>query len=497
MTSLLYWSVRQRQGSRPRMPWWVAAAVLAGLAMRGWVLRSRLGVLDGDEAYTGLEAAAIWRGRAPVVISGNAYGAVVESYLLAPWYGVIGHHAGLLKLLAVAMWAAACVLLVGLSRRWTGRGGFPAAALLWLTPGAVLVISTRLYVGYGLGLALAVGALWSLAAGDEAGASRRVAAASGAASAAAVYCHPMYIALVLPSVVATSWARRRDLRSWWLPAGGAAVAVGAPWLIWNVSNGFPSLEQPSGFRGTYVDRLEVFATQLMPRAFGLRSTIDGTWVLGRPAGLLIYAVIVAASITGAVIVARRHELGARRWRLLVSMVAVFPIMALFQPLIFADDGRYAIISLPLVALAIATTVEWVGDHAPRGGLAAPAAAAAWVGLLSVPFLAEVAGRPVADPNRHAHLLAARLEADGYRYVAGSYWEVHQVEFFSDGAIRAAVVGTYPQRFPDRQREIGDAPPVDVAFVFAPFDEDPRLLFLPVEAYEREVVDGAIVYTPRA
>ena len=51
---------------------------------------------------------------------------------------------------------------------------------------------------------------------------------------------------------------------------------------------------------------------------------------------------------------RSHGAG---WLLPAVLVGVFPIMALFENLIFAIDGRYAIISFPFLVIAMAIGVD--------------------------------------------------------------------------------------------------------------------------------------------
>jgi len=89
----------------------VAAVAVAGLALRLWILRTPQGALNADESYTGLQAMEILRGDVPVVFEGQAYTAVLESYVFAPFVWLFGAPIVALKLLPSVLWAVAAVLV--------------------------------------------------------------------------------------------------------------------------------------------------------------------------------------------------------------------------------------------------------------------------------------------------------------------------------------------------------------------------------------------------
>ena len=126
------------------------------------ILRSSLGALNADEAYTGVQAFEILDGHLPVVIGGTVYTAVVESYVYVPIVALFGAHILLLKLVAVMFWAIAA--LDGVGDRFGGlagrRAGAIAGALVWITPGALLTVSTNAYESYGSGMATTVMAFY-------------------------------------------------------------------------------------------------------------------------------------------------------------------------------------------------------------------------------------------------------------------------------------------------------------------------------------------------
>ena len=109
----------------------VVVVGIFGLLMRLHLLRTPAGMLNADEAYTGLQSLAILRGDLPVVIRGAGYTAVLDSYFFAPFVWIFGAHVVPLKLLSSLWWsgAAVCMCLPSDSlavhgdcwrRRWCG-----------------------------------------------------------------------------------------------------------------------------------------------------------------------------------------------------------------------------------------------------------------------------------------------------------------------------------------------------------------------------------------
>jgi len=299
-------------------------------------------------------------------------------------------------------------------------------------------------------------------------------------------------------VAVAAVVHRRDWRRWWLPAIAGALVANAAFLLWNAINGWPSLTSQVYPPGTFIDRLRTFATGLLPRAFGLR-TFDGRWVFGKPLGLLIYALLIAGVVAGCVILMRSTR-RASRWIVPVGLVATFPAMAMLPHLIYVDDGRYGIITFPLIAISLAVALSRViAGFAPRRALVGVLVfAMLWVGITVVPFLRRQQGFDRARPNAWIDQVIDRLDAAGIDHVAGSYWLVLPLEFRADQRIRTAVAGNpYVIRMPLSQRIVGRVPADEVAFIFPPGDQPPGWLYLPLEEYRLEDLGGVILYLPPA
>lgn len=479
----------------------VALVAGGGLALRLLILSSRLGDLNGDEAYAGLQSIGVVRdGRFAVVIDGSVYSAVIESYFFGPLLTFAGGSVTALKLSFVVVWGVASFAVAVAARQIAGkRASLIAGSLVWLAPGALLVLSTRAYMGYALGLAVVgVTVAATAVAADRAAADIRTSAMVGGGAGLAFYVHPMLLTVVVPLVAVAAVVHRHDWRRWWLPAASSAFAVNIPFLAWNAANGWPALGSQVYPPGTYAERFEGFFTGLLPRAFGLRS-LDGEWVFGRPVSLVVYATLLATVIAGCVVLVKSSR---RPSRLIVPVVltSCLPLMALLPHLVYVLDGRYAILPFPFITIAIGaaishSTSSWRPE---RAGMAAAAILVLWVAVTSLPFLREEDSFERADSNAWQLQVIDRLDELGIDRIAGAYWLVLPIEYRSDRAVRAAIAGNpYVIRFPESQRIVERTPDEQVAYVFGPGDQPPVWFRMPLDQYRTEEVAGVVLYIPVA
>ena len=482
---------------------------LFGLAIRVHLLRTPVGALNADEAYTGLQSLAILRGDLPTVIRGAGYTAVLDSYFFAPFVWTFGAHVVPLKLMSSLWWSGAAVLMYVLAKRFVGRSwGLLAASMVWVAPGAMMLLSTRAYEAYGLGLLTSVFVAYTtirVVADREL--HRRWAMLAGASAGLAFYLHPMFIAVALPIMAVPCWIHRREIRRWWIPAAGSAIFVNMPLLLWNVRNSWPSLSQPAPATESAVTRLGRFFSGLLPRAFGLRNP-GGEWIWGS-VSIVLYVVLLALIVWGVIGLAR---LGPRGLVLALPTVLCWPILSLLSNMGFVDDGRYAIVGFPFLIVALVvglrSLVVLIKWSQFTGYVAPSLVGVMWTGVLLIPWINDYAPDVVDDPNANIQAIVDVLVAEEYLYAAGNYWLTLPIEYQSDRKVVTAVAGHpwgvifpwQPQfpwgvRFADTQAEVMAAYPSDVAYVFLPGDEQVGALRLPVEEYERREVGGAVLYLP--
>lgn len=469
--------------------------LVTGIALRWWVLRTPQGALNADESYTGLQAMEILRGDLPIVFEGQAYTAVPESYLFAPFAWLFGAHIVPLKLLASLLWGVTALLVYRILRPRLGNAwALAGAAFLWIAPGTSMVMSLRTYEGYASGMVimlLAAAATERLLRADAP--TVRSSAVVGALLGLLVYVHPMFVAVALPLGLVPAGRHRRDIRRWWLPSIAAAIAVNIPFLIWNIRNNWDSLDQPTAGSDSSITRIGRFFSDLMPRALGLRD-FDGAWTLGRTLGIVLALVIVGVTAVGCVSMWRR---GSAHRVYVVPVVLAWPVMSLFSNLEYVADGRYGMIVLPFViidlTIGLSVLARRIG-HDPL--IPVTAVVVAWSALLVVPWAVNNLGGSVNDPNADLRHVVDALDTAGIEYVAGNFWWVLPVEYATDGDIRGEVVGNpFVVRLPESHRVVQDAADDEVAFVFDSKDDDIQRLRLPIERYQRQEIGEAILYVP--
>ena len=482
--------------TRPSIAVPVLIAVIVGLVARWLILRSPAGILTADEAYTGVQSFEILSGQFPIVLGGTNYTLPFEAYLYAPIAAIIGADVVALKLLATLSWAAASVVLAFAGARIAGRrAGLIAAVLCWVTPGALLLVSVTAYSAYASGMLVSIAAFALATVLVDATSPRRsVAVAFGVLAGFGFWLHPMFVASLLPMVAVVLWVHRRRVDMWLaVPAGGVIGCL--PFLLWNAVNAWPSLTAPVEVEGTYTERFRGFFVDLIPRAFGLRD-VALDWQPNALIGPFLYLGLLAAVVGGVVALVRRS--GPRSRILLPAvLVGVFPIMALFQNLIFSADGRYGIIAFPFLVTAVAVAIDVaIGRRSPGRALGvAIVVGGVWIVGLMVPTLQPLVDDTSGDPNASIDAIVDRLHEAGVDRITGSYWAVHPVDFAGDRELTGAVFPFWPIRFPERQRTVEATPPEQIAVLYLVADEDPSQLLLPVEAYERSVYGDFVVYIP--
>ena len=488
---------------------------VVGYAIRGYLLGTKFGELNADEAFTGLQALEIAKGDLPIVYRGIGYTGIVDSYVFAPFTMLFGARVVPLKLLTSLWWIASSVVMfhvVRSIRRDSGcehpdRWAWLGAGMLWLTPGAMMVVSIRAWEAYGLLLATTFASAYMVRRVVlKESYVRRDVLWAGALLGFAFYLHPMTLAAVIPITLVPCWMFRRRVRDWWIPALGAAVFVNIPFLAWNVKNDWLSLSQPSPPMNSTWDRLSSFFTGLLPRAFGFMN-MDGSWIWGA-VSVVIYLLALALMVLGVTVLVRKVPGG-----LVFALPAVlcWPILSLFNNMWFVEDGRYSSVGFPFLVVAMVVGLADIARRLlPRftGRSAFAVALAVWLGVLVLPWSKVNAGPRVEDPNERIRVLVEILEDEDFRYAAGNYWLMNPIEYQSNQRIHVAVHGhpwgvLFPWRpklpwgvsFAQRQVEVLSQDPLDIAYVFLAGDERLEVLPLPVEQYERREVMGAVMYLP--
>lgn len=526
-------------------------ALLVGVLVRLWIDHTPLASMNSDEALVGLQAREVLHGTFRLMVAGNDYGSTTESYLLAPLL-LVGSGTWPLRLLAGLLWFAVSLAVVRMVRPLAGPAPALIAGLLTFSfSGAVVVLSSRPYLGYPTGMlaeVIAVAAAGSAMAVARAARLAPIALLAGVAAGFAIWSHPMFGLMALIGLLPPTVRHWRRWGQWWLTVAVGGVIGVSPWLIYIWQKGRPQAAYANS-ESTYLERVLQYLADLLPRLLGTQ-TFDGTWVRPAPAALAVAAVLIVVAFGGLILLLVRRRPVA--WPIVLVGFLGIPALALFPQTVYVNDARYV---LPLLPAVVAGLVAWLGagrrratapppatgtndapapldpgstdpahtdprrtdpmgaDPTPAGTTSDdPVTAVAssprrrssrvlvavlptlWILLTCVPVTVQQAGWVWTDPNAGAQDVAALLTENGIRYVRGDYWTTYLVDYYADGALQVAP--DFTMRLADEAAAVDAASltePYRVALVYETGDS-PKLL-LPASAYRTLRVGGYDVYLP--
>jgi len=411
----------------------VVVAAVAGLVLRVWILASPLGALDSDEAISGLMALHMLDGEVSALYWLGNYGGTLESAVAALVFAVFGSSVVALKLTTLALFAAAAVLTWRVGIRTVGpRAALAGAALFWISPAYFVWWSTKARAFYGMGVFLAL-IIFLLALRLRDQGSRRDAAFLGLAVGLGWWTSPGVLVLAAPVLVWLVWRRPSVVRLVPFALPGLVIGI-APWLAWNVRNGWLSLDLSpvASEQSTFVDRLTNLFHYVLPTWLGLRVPFSLDWLLGPLVGWVGLGVALAGF---AVLVARRRP----ALEPLLLTAALFPLLyALSKFTYYAAEPRYVVYLSPVLALL--------------AGSALVTPLRAWVALAAALTL-SVAGlvqmhreqlfQPLAQdvpvPSDLGGVIGL-LEQEGENRVLANYWIAYRISFESAERVIATSTG---------------------------------------------------------
>ena len=463
-------------------------AVAVGLAIRGWLMRTSLTTFNADEGVTGLQAFDVLRGNFRLVVAGNDYGATTETYLFAPvlalWTGVWP-----LRILTIALSAVAAYALYRLARPLLGRVPAATVALIgWTISGGLVVMFMRSYMGYPTGfIAQVVTVALACHAMRTERKLARTAAFAGFAAGFATWSHPVFGTVALLALVAPTLYRRRALLRWWLPLAAGGVLGVSPWLVFIAQNGWPESATPT-VSTTYTERLIRFVTELLPRAFGLR-TFGGDLVKPEALTVGVAAVLIILAVAGMVVLVLLK--GKPALPILIAGILAFPVLALFSPLGAVADGRYAMPFLPQLLMGLGAWLLLLPERIRVSPWLVVTVPTVWAVLACVPVVHQQVGWQWLDPDADAKQVVTELESRQIPYVNGDYWGAYLIGYLGAGRLQAGTHG--PVRLADQNAVVNAADPTQVAYVY--YDGQTPYLRMPVDRYEMVNVGPYDLYLP--
>lgn len=398
----------------------------AGLGLRLWILHSRLGRLDSDEAVAGLMARRLLHGHTNAFFLGQAYGGTQEVTLVALVFSVVRSWTVAIKVVPVALWASSSVLVWRLGRRMFGEAaGRVAGLLFWVGPAATLWLSIKEQTFYAftmvMGLTLVLYAVRLVQR-----ATPLDAVAFGLAAGLGWWANPQIVYFALPALVWMVLRRPGLVRLAWLAVGGALVGA-LPWLYANVGRGFPSLHSPpQAVETTYPHRLRLFAETGLPVLVGLRRMWTTRWLVPGLAPALYLGVLLAlvAAVVAFVRTAVRDRGGDGRGLLLLACVCYPFVFAISSFAFYLFDARYLVFLWPFLVLLAASYLV------SRTAQVAAIAVVAALGVTGVALaLGEANLDPVA-PDAVAHPIGPVLrvlDERGVTQVFADYWAAYRID----------------------------------------------------------------------
>jgi hypothetical protein len=439
----------------------IGAAVIAGIALRVWLLNSPLGRIDPDEATVGLMAQAVLEGNDAVFFNYQNYGGTQEVYFAAALFEVFGPSVLALKLVSIALHALASVLAWRIGRRLIGEQAAQLGALaLWVFPGTLMWWSTK--AGCFYGFTLVCGLVVMLSATRLAARPHwRDALAIGAASGLGVWASPQIVYFLLPTFVWLVVTRRRSIVK--RPAElarltGVALAAGVagalPWLIWNMSHDWLSL-QTRDSEMSHIERLDMFVNDAVPASFGLRLPYTDDWVI--PGFSVLLYVAAGAALVWTIV--RRRDAALLSTFVVAHMLifAAIPqhIMTILHPryLYYLAPGLLLLLAVPLRRFAVPVL--------------------AVLAISSATTLAYLSELPSSNPYHFARWLIVPtdigpavdvLDAHGATVAYAPYRWAYRITFETDRRITATPIETMLVR----DRDIADtvrSSPDPAAYVF--------------------------------
>ncbi len=412
----------------------VVGALVAGVLMRLWILASPLGVLESDEAITGLMARHALHGEFSVFYWLSFYGGAQEALAAAGVFAIAGSSVVALKTVPIVLSALAAVLTWLVGRRTVGEpAARVAAALMWVWPPFFVWWTTKARGFYAMGLVCELAALWLVLRLRE-HVTRRDAALLGFVVGFGVWATLQSLLVVLPALAWLAWRRPAAYRL--APVGAAGFVLGAlPWLVWNALNDWQAVlpEAVAGQGTSYVDRFRDLFTKVIPEWFGLRLPYSLEWTLGRAIGIAL----LAAALGGlAVVVVRRP----RRLELLLAVCLVFPFLyAATSFTYYVDEPRYLFFIAPVPALLLARVLTRPAVAALALGAAVAFSAYGLARLEDQGGYRPLVQDGVPVPDDMAPLIEL-LERRGATRVLANYWIAYRLSFESRERIIATSTG---------------------------------------------------------
>jgi hypothetical protein len=445
----------------------VGAVLLIGLALRLWILTSKLGTMDSDEALTGLMARHLWNGEFRAFMWRFNYQGTISTYPVALSLKLFGDTQFALELPFLLMSAATTAVIWRVGTRFlTATQAVVAALIFWVWPAVFVWIGVKGLIFYAPTMLLGMSMILCAQRAVEDRTRWLDWAGAGLFAGLAWWTSPNVSYFLAPVGL---WLLVFHWRKLWPPrclvAVPCAILGALPW-IWNdMEYGFDSLKVDPGLaHGSYLDHLKYFFTHAFPVALDLRGSFDGRWIGGSVSGGLgkvLYALLLVGLAIGVVLGLRKKSVAAIGVLTTPFVFALVPFASTPQTQ-WVGNARYFYWFTPFVALTLAALARRIASTAVLAGFVAVTTVWGFSRLEAYDYRIGVSP-PLGN-------VIKVLERDGRTTAFASFWISGRLTFESSERITAVAtdIGPTSQELEDKVRH--SKLPAYVFFANDPFKQ---------------------------
>ena len=428
-------------------------ASLTGIVFHFIVIKAPFGVVNSDEALSGLMASSIRAGHLTTFLWGQNYGGTLEAFFIAGLGALIGDH--------LAFWAVPIIesftVAILLFRLTKDKFGFEIAlliaALSFSFPALSLWNNARPMLWYQSTIILGLTAILIVSKKN-----RPITTSNwfflGVLFGFGWWGSAQSLFFFIPCLI-TLIAHRNfpSIRQFGLTIVSFLLASG-PWWYTNFRTGFASLSEGPPADGTIRDHL---VTQLKigwPSVFGLRQPFNGEWL---HASLpFIFVILLVGS---GIYYLPRIFRDRRNPNPLLLVIPTFVVLQALAPTgSFIGSGRYYVFVVPSVLVVIGTFFTYLVKRFDRIGKFVVASLVICALILTTVSLRAI--RHFQFGPTHLSDVATALNERNISGVYGDYWVVYALAW-EDSQLKVSPTST--DRRPDWSQEIRASQ--DVAYVF--------------------------------
>ena len=431
----------------------IALVSLAGFIFHFIVINPPFGVVNSDEALSGLMATSIREGYFTTFLWGQNYGGTLEAFFIAGFGALIGDHSAFFAIPIIESFIVAMLLF----RLTKENLGFEIALLIatlsFSFPALSLWNNARPMLWYQSTIILGLTAILIVSKK-----TRPISTTNwiflGVLFGFGWWGSAQSLFFIVPCLV-TLIAHRNfpSISQFGLVIVSFLLASG-PWWYTNFRTGFASLSEGPPVDGTIRDHLMTQLKIGWPSVFGLRLPFTGEWLhASLPFVFLIFLVGTAIYFLPRIF---------RDWRDPNALLLVIPTFVILQALAptgsFIGSGRYYVFVVPSVLVVIGTLFAFLVNRFDRVGKFVVASLVICALISTTMSLRSV--RYFQFGPTHLDEVSVALREHEVSSIYGDYWVVYSLAW-EDANLTVSPTST--DRRPDWSAKVRAAN--SVAYIF--------------------------------